>query len=239
MGYREEDIKILRDGDATRAAILENLETWLGEYKSRVSACSSTMSATAISPRTRTATRATASTRPWCPSTPLSNRGGRAGACQEHGPRRRARRGLRQAEGPPGHRGDRFLPFRHGHAVDPGAAAQPRRAARRSSRADPLDPRRPLRRRSRSSPAPRPDGAEPGVDLVTWTAVAPTQLALINEEAAPNYHGVFTAAFADGIEKGLADGNKNGVISNQELLDYVREQSEAYCKRNAAAARWA
>ena len=79
----------------------------------------------------------------------------------------------------------------------------------------------------------------PGVDLVTWTAVAPTQLALIDEEGGPNYHGVFTAAFADGIEKGLADRNKNGVISNQELLDYVREQSGAIAGAMRAAARWA
>ena len=33
MGYREDDIMILRDADATRAAILENLETWLGDRK--------------------------------------------------------------------------------------------------------------------------------------------------------------------------------------------------------------
>jgi len=71
------------------------------------------------------------------------------------------------------------------------------------------------------------------VDLVTWTAVSPSQVALIDEDNAPNYHGVFTNAFADGIEKGVADANTNGVISNQELLDYVRKQSDAYCKGHA------
>ncbi|MDQ0472569.1 DUF4384 domain-containing protein [Labrys wisconsinensis] len=72
-----------------------------------------------------------------------------------------------------------------------------------------------------------------GIDLVTWSAVSPTQLALIDEDAGPDYHGVFTAAFADGIEKGLADLNHDGVISNQELLDYVRERSADYCGRHA------
>jgi hypothetical protein len=79
---------------------------------------------------------------------------------------------------------------------------------------------------------PAPDATSRAVDVITWTAVSPTQLALIDEEAAPDYHGLFTAAFADGIEKGLADKNKNGVISNQELLDYVRSRSADYCKRH-------
>lgn len=71
-----------------------------------------------------------------------------------------------------------------------------------------------------------------GLDFVKWQAVSPAQTALVDEEAAPAYRGVFTTAFADGIEKGLADANGNGTISNQELLDYVRAQSSAYCGRH-------
>ncbi|OCC01615.1 hypothetical protein BA190_28095 [Labrys sp. WJW] len=71
-----------------------------------------------------------------------------------------------------------------------------------------------------------------GLDFVKWHAVSPAQTALVDEEAAPAYRGVFTTAFADGIEKGLADANGNGTVSNQELLDYVRAQSSAYCGRH-------
>ncbi|WP_448954141.1 caspase family protein [Labrys neptuniae] len=74
--------------------------------------------------------------------------------------------------------------------------------------------------------------APAGLDLVKWEAVSPAQTALVDEEAAPSYRGVFTTAFADGIEKGAADANGNGIVSNQELLDYVRAQSSAYCGRH-------
>ena len=33
LGYREEDIKVLRDAEATRQNILEGLTSWLGETK--------------------------------------------------------------------------------------------------------------------------------------------------------------------------------------------------------------
>ncbi|CAM5772951.1 peptidase C14 [Labrys miyagiensis] len=72
----------------------------------------------------------------------------------------------------------------------------------------------------------------PGLDFVKWEAVSPAQTALVDEDGAPSYRGVFTTAFADGIEKGLADTNRNGTVSNQELLDYVRGQSSAYCSRH-------
>lgn len=77
-----------------------------------------------------------------------------------------------------------------------------------------------------SPPAPA------GLDLVRWDAVSPAQTALVDEDGAPSFRGVFTTAFADGIEQGLADANRNGTISNQELLDYVRAQSKAYCDRH-------
>ena len=75
------------------------------------------------------------------------------------------------------------------------------------------------------------DGVAVDVGLVTWTAVSPSQLALIDEDASPEYRGLFTTAYADGIEKGLADKNGNGTISNQELLDYVRSRAADYCTR--------
>jgi hypothetical protein len=70
------------------------------------------------------------------------------------------------------------------------------------------------------------------LDFVHWEAVSPAQTALVDEDGAPSYRGVFTTAFVDGIENGAADVNRNGTVSNQELLVYVRAQSAAYCDRH-------
>lgn len=75
---------------------------------------------------------------------------------------------------------------------------------------------------------------EPVEDHVTtWTAVSPSQLALVDLEAS-EYQGVFTRRFVEGIAGKKADFNKDGKINHAELLDYVTAESEAYCRRNAA-----
>ena len=76
------------------------------------------------------------------------------------------------------------------------------------------------------------DRQEVGAGLTVWTAVTSSQVALIDTTAAPDYHGVFTAAFVKGQETRAADKNSNGDISNAELLAYVRSESDAYCNQN-------
>ena len=71
--------------------------------------------------------------------------------------------------------------------------------------------------------------SEAGVTV--WSAAAPYQVAwddvrLPIEER----HGVFTEAFVNGYRPETSDGNANGLISNAELLDYVTRQSKAYCE---------
>lgn len=67
--------------------------------------------------------------------------------------------------------------------------------------------------------------------VVTWTAVSPSQLALVDAEA-PERQGVFTRLFLAGLTEKKADANGDGLVIHSELLDYVTEESAAYCKRN-------
>ncbi len=64
---------------------------------------------------------------------------------------------------------------------------------------------------------------------VVWTAVTPTQVALVERGTDP-YQGVFTRRFVRGVSGGEADRNGNGIISHAELLDYLRTESAAYCQ---------
>ena len=66
---------------------------------------------------------------------------------------------------------------------------------------------------------------------VVWSAVTASQRAFENVELSPR-SGVFTHAFLNGLEKGLADLNKNGVITHSELLDYIQNESDAFCSRH-------
>jgi hypothetical protein len=66
---------------------------------------------------------------------------------------------------------------------------------------------------------------------IVWTAVSAAQKALIDmESATPS--SVFTNRLIEGLDGGKADANKDGEVSNGELLDYLREESDAFCKRN-------
>ena len=70
-----------------------------------------------------------------------------------------------------------------------------------------------------------------GDNMVSWAAVSPLQLALEDREAAEP-QGVFTNRFVRGIAERHADRNADGRVVYAELLDYLREESAAYCSRH-------
>lgn len=65
--------------------------------------------------------------------------------------------------------------------------------------------------------------------VITWTAVSAAQLALIDIDANP-VQGAFTRRFITGVSNNDADLNGDGRILHQELLLYLRETSDAYCR---------
>ncbi len=71
---------------------------------------------------------------------------------------------------------------------------------------------------------------------VVWSAVAAAQVALVDEEAEPR-GGVFTRRFLAGLRDRRADRNGNGEVSYAELLDYLRQESAAYCQRRSQDCR--
>lgn len=68
-----------------------------------------------------------------------------------------------------------------------------------------------------------------GQNLTAFFAVAPEQIALEDKSDPARAHGVFTGAFADGLNGG-ADANHDGAISYAELFDYLRARSRQYCE---------
>ena len=71
---------------------------------------------------------------------------------------------------------------------------------------------------------------------VVWSAVAAAQVALVDQEITPR-GGVFTRRFLAGLRDRKADRNSNGEVSYAELLDYLRQESEAYCQRHSGDCR--
>ncbi|MDA8747898.1 caspase family protein, partial [Litoreibacter sp.] len=61
-------------------------------------------------------------------------------------------------------------------------------------------------------------------DRAVWNAAAPGQTAWEIGGA-----GVFTKAFIEGVSTGAADSNGNGLITNAELLTFLRARSENWC----------
>ena len=72
---------------------------------------------------------------------------------------------------------------------------------------------------------------ETGGGAVVWSAVSPLQLALEDREA-EEPQGVFTRRFVQGIAERRADRNGDGRVVNAELLDWLRSESAAYCRRH-------
>lgn len=69
---------------------------------------------------------------------------------------------------------------------------------------------------------------ESGIEA--WSAAASYQVAWDDTRLPPEErHGVFTASYIAGHDPSAADGNGNGIVSNAELLEYVKKQSQAYC----------
>lgn len=70
--------------------------------------------------------------------------------------------------------------------------------------------------------------AENGV--ASWNAASSYQVASDDtSKPASEQHGVFTAAYVAGHTAQASDANKNGLVSNSELLAYVKTESAAYC----------
>lgn len=64
-------------------------------------------------------------------------------------------------------------------------------------------------------------------NVTAWSAVSASQLALVDTDERPG--GVFTRRFVRGLRDRAADSNQDGQVNHQELLDYVRAQSEIFC----------
>ncbi|OCP17125.1 caspase family protein [Ensifer sp. LC163] len=66
--------------------------------------------------------------------------------------------------------------------------------------------------------------------IVAWRASAPYQVAWDDVRLpVESRHGVFTAAYVAGQTGAAADANANGLTSNAELFEYVTAQSATYC----------
>ncbi len=67
--------------------------------------------------------------------------------------------------------------------------------------------------------------------ITTWSAAAPYQVAWDDTRLPEDKrNGVFTTAYIAGSQPGKADANGNGLISNAELFEFVKAESAAYCK---------
>lgn len=66
--------------------------------------------------------------------------------------------------------------------------------------------------------------------IEAWSAASSYQVAWDDTRLPPEErHGVFTLSYVNGHEISAADSNGNGIVSNAELLEYVKKQSQAYC----------
>src|SRR5690606_25152283 len=65
---------------------------------------------------------------------------------------------------------------------------------------------------------------ENGVEA--WSAASSYQVAWDDTRLPPDdRHGVFTLSYVNGHEVAAGDSNGNGIVSNAELLEYVKKQS--------------
>lgn len=76
----------------------------------------------------------------------------------------------------------------------------------------------------------QPDMTDGAGNVAAFFAVGSTQLAQVNQRVRP-MQGVFTEAFLRGAS-GAADANRNGVVSLAEIESFVRTEAHAYCDRN-------
>ncbi|KAB1123047.1 trypsin-like serine protease [Neorhizobium galegae] len=76
-----------------------------------------------------------------------------------------------------------------------------------------------------------------GKTAMVWSAVSAGQWALTQRNGAKP-GGVFTKSFIDGVDGGVARASEKLSVSNAALLDYVRRQSDAYCLAHAEECRY-
>lgn len=63
-----------------------------------------------------------------------------------------------------------------------------------------------------------------------WSAASSYQVAWDDTRLPPEErHGVFTLSYVNGHDIAAGDSNGNGIVSNAELLEYVKKQSQTYC----------
>lgn len=96
--------------------------------------------------------------------------------------------------------------------------------------------------------SPSPGGASPTLEraaghvgfvpndggAVFWSAVSATQQALVDQELREP-QGVFTGRFVRGVAQKAADRDGDGRVTYAELLDFLHQESDAYCKRRGKA----
>ncbi len=70
---------------------------------------------------------------------------------------------------------------------------------------------------------------------VVWSAVSSWQKALVDFESRNG--SVFTNLYIKGIRDEKADKDGDAAITRSELLDYIRDESNAFCKRNTKHCR--
>ena len=99
--------------------------------------------------------------------------------------------------------------------------------------------RLPIPEKRETTVEPRPEAflsaKDPGLQhasLAVWTAVRADQKALVDEVPVNDEYGsVFTRRLLWGVRDGKADGDRDGVVSQAELHDYLVRESAAYCER--------
>lgn len=63
-----------------------------------------------------------------------------------------------------------------------------------------------------------------------FSASAAHEVAYVDPRLTPE-QGVFTRALIAAVAEGAADSNKNGILSNAEVLMYLRRESQRFCRR--------
>ena len=68
-------------------------------------------------------------------------------------------------------------------------------------------------------------------NMVVWTAVRADQKALVDRDAVDRPGSVFTRRLLAGAKDGKADRNRDGIVTMTELHHYLLRESASYCER--------
>ena len=72
---------------------------------------------------------------------------------------------------------------------------------------------------------------DPNSNIVVWTAVRADQKALVDRDSVDRPGSVFTRRLLAGARDGKADQNRDGIVTMQELHQYLISESARYCER--------